>query len=101
MRIKRSSSLLPEVRRGKPVKIIVDGKPIEAYEGETVAAALLSAGIHTFRLTQKHQHPRGLYCGMGICYECLVTVNGVHAVRACVTQVAEGMQIETCKELEL
>jgi predicted molibdopterin-dependent oxidoreductase YjgC len=96
-----SSGLLPAVKRGKPVKLIVDGKPVDAYEGETIAAALISTGIRTFRLSPKAKEPRSLYCGMGMCYECLVTVDGVHAVRACVTQVADGMQVETCKELIL
>jgi Uncharacterized anaerobic dehydrogenase len=101
MRIDQASSLLPEVHRGKPVQINVDGKLIEAFEGETIAAVLLSAGIFTFRLSPKKKEPRSLYCGMGICYECLVTVDGQHAVRACMTPVADGMQVETCKELEL
>jgi predicted molibdopterin-dependent oxidoreductase YjgC len=101
MRINRKSSLLPEVQRGRPVKINIDGKSIEAYEGETVAAALLSAGIQIFHLSQKNKEPRGLYCGMGVCYECLVTVDGVHATRACLTQVADGMQVETCQDLKL
>lgn len=101
MRINSSSSLLPEVQRGKLVKISVDGKPVDAYEGETVAAALFSAGITTFRLSHNHKKPRSLYCGMGVCYECLVTINGVHAQRSCVTYVSEGMLIETCKELVL
>jgi len=101
MRINQPTSLLPEVQRGKLVKITVDGKPIEAYEGETVAAVLLSAGISTFRLSPKNKEPRSIYCGMGICFECLVTVDGLHAQRACMTPVANGMQVETCKELEL
>lgn len=100
-RIKKSSDMLPAIQRGKPVTIHVDGKPIEAYQGETVAAAMLAAGIRTFHKSHKLQQPRSLYCGMGICYECLVTINGVHAQRACITPVEEGMQIETCKELEL
>ncbi len=100
-RINQPSSLLPEVNRGKLVKVTVDGKLIEAYEGETIAAALLAAGISTFRLSQKNKQPRSIYCGMGICFECLVTVDGVHAVRACITPVAEGMQVETCQELQL
>jgi predicted molibdopterin-dependent oxidoreductase YjgC len=83
MRINHPSVLLPEIQRGMKVKINVDGNPVDAYEGETVA------------------QPRGIYCGMGICYECLVTINGVHAQRACVTPVMDGMQIETCKELVL
>jgi sarcosine oxidase subunit alpha len=101
MRIKGSGSFLPEVPRGRPIKIQVDGKPIEAYEGETVAAAMLAAGILTFRLSRKNREPRGLYCGMGVCFECLVTVDGMHAVQACLTPVVDGMQIETNRELEL
>jgi sarcosine oxidase subunit alpha len=100
-RIKKSSDLLPAVQRGKSVNITVDGKPIEAYQGETVAAAMLAAGIRTFNKSHKHKQPRSLYCGMGVCYECLVTINGVHAQRACVTNVEEGMVIETERELEL
>ena len=101
MRINPSNSLLPEVQRGKLIQISVDGKPIDAYEGETVAAALLSAGIRAFRRDAHTNEPRGIYCGMGLCYECLVTVDGAHAVRACVTPIAAGMRIETCKEMEL
>lgn len=100
-RISKDNILLPEVQRGKSLTITVDGKPIQSFEGETIASALLAAGITTFRLSHKHKEPRGLYCGMGICYECLVTINGIHAQRACVTLVEDGMQIETCKELEL
>jgi predicted molibdopterin-dependent oxidoreductase YjgC len=101
MRINHPSVLLPEIQRGIKIKITVDGKPVDAYDGETVATALLSAGISTFHLSHSHKQPRGIYCGMGICYECLVTINGVHAQRACVTPVLDGMQIETCKELVL
>ena len=79
----------------------MDGNLIDAHEGETIAAALLSAGIRTFRLSPKLKEPRGLFCGMGICFECLVSVDGLHAVRACVTPVADGIRVETCKEMEL
>lgn len=101
MRIEKAGPSLPAVQRGRQIQIQVDGKPIEAYEGETVATALLAAGIHTFQLSRKNKEPRGLYCGMGVCYECLVTIDGKHALQACLTQVAEGMQVETCLELEL
>lgn len=93
--------MLPEVQKGRAVKISVDGNLIDAYEGETIAAALLSAGIRTFRLSRKHKEPRSLFCGMGICFECLVSVDGVHAVRACITPVADGIQVKTCREMEL
>lgn len=101
MRINKPSSLLPEVQRGKPLQVTVDGNLIEAFEGETVAAVLLSAGIRTFRLSPKNKEPRSMYCGMGVCFECLVTIDGQHAVRACMTPVAEGMQVETCQEMQL
>lgn len=100
-RITNDTSLLPRVQRGRPIQISVNGNLIDAYEGETVAVALLAAGISPFRLSQKYKEPRSLYCGMGICYECLVTINGLHAQRACITLVQGGMMIETCKELEL
>jgi sarcosine oxidase, subunit alpha len=101
MRINQSSSLLPAVQRGRPIKINIDGKLVDAYEGETIAAALLAVGVHIFHMSPKHKEPRSMYCGMGSCMECLVTVNGVHAQRACMTQVADGMQVETCKDPEL
>ncbi len=100
-RIKQKSSLIPSVERGKAILIEVDGQTITAYEGESLAAALLAAGISTFRISRKTLEPRGLYCGMGICYECLVMVDGVHAQRACITPVTAGMKVETCKEIEL
>jgi len=101
MRINQTGSLLPKVQRGNPVKINVDGKPMDAYEGETVAAALLAAGVYTFHLSLKNKEPRSMYCGMGSCMDCLVTVDGRQSLRACMTQVAEGMQVETCKDPDL
>lgn len=95
MRVQQSNSLLPAVERGRLLQITVDGKQIEAYEGETIAAAMIAAGIYTFRHTRKNKDPRSVYCGMGSCMECLVTVNGMPSMRACETFVAEGMQIET------
>jgi sarcosine oxidase subunit alpha len=92
---------IENVQRGASLKIFVDGKAVEAFVGETVAAALFAAGVSFFRLSHKHKQPRSLYCGMGVCYECLVTVNGVHAQRACVTLVEDGMKVETCKEVEV
>jgi sarcosine oxidase subunit alpha len=81
--------------RGSKITLRVDGIPFTAYEGETVHAALLAAGIRALRITRKTGEPRGIFCGMGICYECRVTINGVPDQRACMTLVAEGMRIET------
>ena len=81
--------------RGRPLTVVVNGKPVTAYEGETVAAVLLVEGFRAFRHMLASAEPRGLYCGMGICYECLVTVDGLPNVRACVTSLRDGMTIET------
>jgi aerobic-type carbon monoxide dehydrogenase small subunit (CoxS/CutS family) len=78
----------------QPLSITVDGQPVQAFAGESVAAVLLALGRRTFRHTD-HGAPRGLYCGMGLCFDCLVTVDGVENVRACLTPVAEGMAITT------
>lgn len=77
--------------------ITVDGEPAAAYPGETVATVLLAAGRRIFRRTA-HAAPRGLFCGMGVCYDCLVTVDGQPDVRACMTTVQPGMVIETSQQ---
>jgi sarcosine oxidase subunit alpha len=101
MRIKKAAGLLPALTRGKTVPILVNGAATEAYEGETVATVLLAAGIWGLRHTRRSGEPRGVYCGMGVCFECLVTVDGVHAVRACLTPVRAGMHITTHEEVTL
>lgn len=83
------------VRRGPPVTLRVDGREIEAFAGETIAAALLAAGVRCLRMSPRERAPRGLFCSMGICFECLVDVDGRPGVRACTTPVAEGMRVLT------
>ncbi len=95
MRITRSDPELPEVERGRPISVSIDGQLVGACEGETVAAVLLAQGIRTMRHTLKSGRPRSIFCGMGVCYDCLVTVNGERNVRACMTPVAPDMAIET------
>jgi hypothetical protein len=74
------------------VSITIDGRPAVAYLGESVAAALMADGDLSTRTTSSGE-PRGLYCGMGVCFDCLVIVDGVPGTRACVTWVREGMDI--------
>lgn len=83
---------LPEVRR---VTIEVDGHPIEAREGEPILAALYAHGFKTCRTTEKRDDPRGLFCGLGRCTDCVMVVDGVPNVRTCVTPVRDGMRVET------
>lgn len=77
------------------VTITVDNKKMAAMEGEMILAALLGAGIRVNRFTSKYNQPRGLFCGIGQCTDCVMIVNGIPNVRTCVTPVKEGMVIET------
>ncbi|MDF2548482.1 MAG: dehydrogenase [Anaerosolibacter sp.] len=77
------------------VTIIVDGKPYPAHEGEMIAAALLANDIKTFRYTAHQHRPRGIYCGIGRCTDCIMTVDGIPNIRTCITPVRDGMVIET------
>jgi predicted molibdopterin-dependent oxidoreductase YjgC len=81
------------IRRGREIHLQVDGQPIVAYEGETIATALMAAGFRAFRHTAQGK-PRGLFCGIGICFDCLVNLDGRN-VRACLTPVREDMSITT------
>ncbi len=81
------------VQRGEAVEIEVDGQRVRAYAGETVAAALIAEAGPATRTTA-HGATRGYYCGMGVCFDCLVVVDGVPNTRACMTPVASGMRVE-------
>jgi NADH dehydrogenase/NADH:ubiquinone oxidoreductase subunit G len=83
-----------DTQRGPAVTITVNGRPIQTFLGETVAGALLAAGQRTWRRTTQGE-PRGLFSGMGICFDCTVTVDGIPNVRACLTPVNDGMEITT------
>ncbi len=78
---------LAKVERGLAFKFSFDGQNITAFPGETVGAALTAAGISTFRTTRLNGKARGLFCGIGICFDCLVVVNGRPNLRACLTPV--------------
>ena len=82
------------VDRGEPFDISVNGVPTRAYPGETIAGVLLAAGITMFRRTVEMNRERGAFCGMGVCYDCLVDVDGRRRLRACMTAAAPGMKIE-------
>ncbi|MGE5485519.1 MAG: (2Fe-2S)-binding protein [Ignavibacteriales bacterium] len=87
--------ILGEQREARLVEITVDGKKVTAREGETISAALCAAGIRVNRYTRKHGTPRGLFCAIGQCTDCVMVVNGVPNVRTCVTPVSDGMTVET------
>lgn len=87
--------ILGKDRQRKEITIFVDGETVAAYEGEMIAAALVAAGRRHFRLTRKYKQPRGIFCAIGRCTDCVMNVNGRPNVRTCITPVEEGMIIET------
>jgi predicted molibdopterin-dependent oxidoreductase YjgC len=72
-----------------------DGREVTTHAGQTVGAALVDAGIRSWRTTRTHGRPRGLFCGIGVCYDCLITVDGLANQRACLVRAADGMQLSS------
>src|SRR5581483_3677306 len=85
----------PAAFRGKPITLRLDGRAIRAFEGETVGAALHAHGERTLMRSIKYHRPRGLFCCTGKCAGCMMRVDGVPNVRACVTPAHDGMLVET------
>lgn len=92
MRLKNHPIL--DFDREEKVNIYYQGEKIEAYKGETIAAALHAAGIRKLKKSLHHNRPRGFFCAIGNCSSCLMVVNGEPNVKTCVTEVKEGMEIE-------
>jgi predicted molibdopterin-dependent oxidoreductase YjgC len=81
-------------------EIVFDGRPLTARRGQTIAEALLAAGIRTFRYSRSGS-PRGPFCTMGICFECRMTVNGRPNVRTCVTPAVPGCRVERQSDADM
>jgi sarcosine oxidase subunit alpha len=81
--------MAPEV-----VRVTIDGAPVEVARGTSVAAAILSSGLSRFRDSVSGA-PRGPLCGMGTCFECVVTVDGRRWVRSCLVECVDGLEVET------
>lgn len=82
-------------RADKPVRITVDGETVEGLEGQSIAGVLLGSGRVSWRETAVAGRPRGLFCGIGVCFDCLVTVDGVPDVRACQRRACEGDEVSS------
>jgi len=78
----------------EPIAITFDGETVTGVAGQTVAGVLLAAGWLSWRTTRSGA-PRGVFCGIGACFDCLLTVNGVADVRACRRRAADGDEIRT------
>lgn len=85
---------LPDLA-GTPLSFTLDGRTVEGREGDTVASALLAAGVETCRTSAVGGEPRAPYCLMGVCFECLVTVDGVGNQQGCLVPLRPGMNVET------
>lgn len=86
--------ILGEVNKGRLVKFDYDGKIFEGYEGEPIAAALKAAGVMVHRHTKKDS-PRGIFCAIGRCTDCVMVVDGIPNVRTCVTPLISEMRVQT------
>ncbi|QBD82529.1 (2Fe-2S)-binding protein [Ktedonosporobacter rubrisoli] len=85
---------IAQVEREEPFTFSFEEQPVTAYPGETIGAALIAAGILTFRTTRKAGKPRGIFCGIGVCFDCLLVVNGRPNVRACMTPARPNMLVK-------
>jgi hypothetical protein len=91
----RSGRIAKGTAREAPFRFTVDGAPVEAYPGETIATALLAAGRRTARRTAHRGAPRGVFCAIGVCHDCRMVVNGEANVRTCLVPAGAGMVVET------
>ncbi|MEO7448463.1 MAG: (2Fe-2S)-binding protein [Humibacillus sp.] len=72
-----------------------DGRPVPFRPGQTLGAALVAAGTISWRTTRIERRPRGLFCGIGVCFDCLLTVDGYANQRACLVVARTGMTVLT------
>src|SRR5699024_755976 len=93
-----SHPVLGKMAEQEKVTFTFDGQTYEGYENDTIASALMANGIRTLRRHEETGKPRGIYCNIGHCYECRVTVDEVSNIRACLTLVKEGMIVESGKQ---
>lgn len=81
------------------VNFIFNGGTVKGFKGQPIAVALIANGIWEIRKCEVTGEPRGIYCGIGHCYECRATVNGIPSKRTCLTLIEEGMIVCSDKEI--
>ena len=89
-----AASRCETIERGIPMTITVNGQTIETFSGESIASAIMASGKRIFRHTSKSSQPRGFFCGMGMCFDCEATVDGVPHVRTCMKEVHPDCVVE-------
>ncbi len=77
------------------VNFTFDGEPFKGEHGQTVAAVFIESGRRAFRKTRFEAEPRSIFCGIGICFDCVVTIDGISNQRACLVEIREGMKVES------
>ena len=87
--------ILGEISKGRSVEFTFDGNTLTGYEDEPIAVALKAAGLMVHRYTSKKRKPRGIFCAIGRCTDCVMIVDGRPNVRTCVTPLREGMDVRT------
>lgn len=90
--------VLGKLEPATSLSFVFDGNTYEGYEGDTIASALLAHGVRTLRVHEETGTPRGIYCNIGHCFECRVTVNNEPGQRACLVEIKAGMNIESGKQ---
>lgn len=83
----------------RQVSFTFDGRPMQGLAGEPLAAALLAGGVRLLRRHEESGTPRGIYCAIGHCSECRLTVHSLGTVRSCLTRLEEGMIVESGRQL--
>ena len=96
MRIKEHPIL--DFSQGTKLAFKFNGKDVHGFTGDTIASALHALGIRKLSQSIERKRPRGFYCAIGNCASCNMIVNGTPNVRTCITQLEEGMTVETQKD---
>ncbi|SDJ13332.1 (2Fe-2S)-binding protein [Natribacillus halophilus] len=91
--------ILENLSTNEEISFSFNSETLSAYKGDTIATALLANQIRTLRYHEESGSPRGIYCNIGHCFECRVTVNDYPGIRACLTLVEEDMVITSGKKL--
>lgn len=87
--------IIEEFKKGSPVTFLFNGKELTGFEGEPIAAALRASGVLVHRYTAKRAEPRGVFCAIGRCNDCVMIVDGTPNIRTCTTPLKAGMKVET------
>lgn len=81
----------------REVTFSFNGETFKGVEGQSIAAALMATGVRELRKTRFNEEPRLIFCGIGICFDCVVVINGVANQRACLVEITDGAKIESQK----